>query len=325
MEEYIFITAVSFLIGFIADCIFGDPKNFPHSVNLIGNFIRSTEKFLRIVFGKDEKSQQKAGAFLVIIVCFTCFLVPAVILAIAFKVNIYLVIGIQSFMIWQMLAAKSLMKESKKVYFPLAAGDINEARFAVSMIVGRDTDELDEEGIIKAAVETVAENTSDGIIAPMFYVFLGGAPFGYLYKAINTMDSIVGYKNDKYLNFGRCAARLDDIANFLPARLSALFMIISSFAAGFDGKNAIKIFKRDRFKHASPNSAQTESVCAGALRIRLAGDSKYFGKIYEKEYIGDNLRDIEAEDIIRSHKLMYGATIVAVLVFCIMWLMIFLI
>ena len=157
---------------------------------------------MRIVFGKDEKSQQKAGAFLVIIVCFTCFLVPAVILAIAFKVNIYLVIGIQSFMIWQILAAKSLMKESKKVYFPLAAGDINEARFAISMIVGRDTDELDEEGIIKAAVETVAENTSDGIIAPMFYVFLGGAPFGYLYKAINTMDSIVGYKNDRR---NRCA------------------------------------------------------------------------------------------------------------------------
>lgn len=325
MREYILITAISFLIGFVADCIFGDPRNFPHSVNLIGNLIRRTEKFLRKTFGQSPKSERQAGVLLVITVCVTSFIVPAAILLVAFKVNTSLGIAVQSFMIWQILAAKSLMKESKKVYFPLIEDNIEEARFALSMIVGRDTAELDKEGIIKATVETVAENTSDGIIAPMFYVFFGGAPLGYLYKAINTMDSIVGYKNDKYLNFGRCAARLDDIANFLPARLSALFMIIASFALGFDGKNAAKIFKRDRFKHASPNSAQTESVCAGALRVRLAGDAKYFGKIYKKDYIGDNLREIEPQDILKSHRLMYGTTAALVLIFCVIWLVIFLI
>ena len=218
-------------------------------------------------------------------------------------------------MIWQIIAAKSLMRESKKVYDALKQGDLPAARYALSMIVGRDTKELTEEGVIKAAVETVAENTSDGVTAPMMYIFIGGAPLGYLYKAINTMDSILGYKNERYLNFGRYPAKLDDIANFIPSRLTALLMIAASFLLGFDGRNAIRIFRRDRAKHASPNSAQTESVCAGALGVRLAGDIRYFGKVHKKDYIGDPIREIEAEDIIRSHRLMYGTAALTALIF----------
>lgn len=324
MKEYIIVNGAAFLMGFAADCLFGDPRNFPHSINLIGNSIRRIEKMLRKVFPQTERGERQAGFLLVVITCILSFAIPFVILTAAFKINMRLCMFIEGFMIWQIIAAKSLMKESKKVYFPLAGGNLEEARTALSMIVGRDTEELDEAGVTKAAVETVAENTSDGIIAPMIYIFIGGAPLGYLYKAINTMDSIVGYKNEKYLNFGRYAAKLDDLANFLPARISAILMIGASFFLGYDAKNAAKIFKRDRRKHASPNSAHTESVCAGALGIRLAGDAKYFGKIYKKQYIGDDIRPIEAEDILRSHRLMYGTTIIAAAGLCLLWLGIFL-
>lgn len=320
MKEYIIVNAAAFLIGFAADCILGDPRNFPHSVNLIGNSIRRVEKALRKIFPETERGERQAGACLVVIMCALSFAIPLVILLVAFKVNIWLCMLIEGFMIWQIIAAKSLMKESKKVYFPLQDRNLEEARIALSMIVGRDTAELDETGVTKAAVETVAENTSDGIIAPMIYIFIGGAPLGYLYKAINTMDSIVGYKNEKYLNFGRCAALVDDAANFIPARVSAILMIAASCSLKYDVKNAVKIFKRDRRKHASPNSAHTESVCAGALDIRLAGDAKYFGKIYKKQYIGDDIRPIEAEDILRSHRLMYGTTIITVAILYLIWL-----
>ena len=177
---------------------------------------------------------------------------------------------------------------------------------AVAMRVGRDTSHLNEEGVTKAAVETVAENTSDGVIAPMLYLAIGGPILGMAYKAINTMDSMIGYKNDKYLDFGRGAAKLDDVVNFIPARLSALFMILSALVLGkdYDGTNAIRIFKRDRFNHGSPNSAQTESVCAGALSIQLAGPASYFGKLVNKPYIGDRLRAVNLNDIKRANKLM---------------------
>jgi len=197
--------------------------------------------------------------------------------------------------------------ESMRVYKCLKQEDLEAARQAVSMIVGRDTATLDEVGVAKAAIETVAENTSDGVIAPMLYTALGGPVLGFLYKAVNTMDSMIGYKNDKYLYFGRAAAKLDDIVNFIPARISAYLMIFSAFMSGkcFDGRNAFKIYKRDNRKHASPNSAQTEAVCAGALRIQLAGDASYFGKIVKKPYIGDAYRKVESEDIKRANRLMY--------------------
>ncbi|MDE6709028.1 MAG: adenosylcobinamide-phosphate synthase CbiB, partial [Oscillospiraceae bacterium] len=176
--------------------------------------------------------------------------------------------------------------------------------------VGRDTDKLDETGIIKAAVETVAENTSDGVTAPLMYISVGGAALGFFYKAANTMDSMIGYKNEKYADIGKFAAKLDDFLNFIPSRLTALIMIFSAYLLKFNGRNAFKIWQRDRRKHASPNSAQTESVCAGALEIQLAGDAYYFGELHKKEYIGDNIRPVENEDIRRANRLMYCTSVV---------------
>lgn len=211
-------------------------------------------------------------------------------------------------MTYQIFAVKCLKTESMKVCQCLKEGNLAQARTAVSMIVGRDTECLDEEGVAKAAIETVAENTSDGVIAPMLYLAIGGPVLGFFYKAVNTMDSMLGYRNEKYLYFGRAAAKLDDAANFVPARISACLMIAVSFFAGshFSGRGAFAVYKRDRRKHASPNSAQTESVCAGALGIRLAGDASYSGKIVKKPYIGKELRKVEYEDIVRANRLMYG-------------------
>ena len=315
MKEYFFQLACAVCIGIILDCLLGDPRNFPHSVNLIGNSIRKAEKFIRRHMPVTPKAERLGGLILAAAICLISTVIPLTILAVCYLIDPLLYIVAQGLMIWQIIAAKSLMRESKKVYDALKQGDLPAARYALSMIVGRDTKELTEEGVIKAAVETVAENTSDGVTAPMMYIFIGGAPLGYLYKAINTMDSILGYKNERYLNFGRYPAKLDDVANFIPSRLTALLMIAASFLLGFDGRNAIRIFRRDRAKHASPNSAQTESVCAGALRVRLAGDIRYFGKVHKKDYIGDPIREIEAEDIIRSHRLMYGTAALTAMVF----------
>lgn len=211
-----------------------------------------------------------------------------------------------------------------KVYRCLKYQTLEEARKAVSMIVGRDTQSLTETGVTKAAVETVAESTSDGIIAPMFYMAIGGVPLMFLYKAINTMDSMLGYKNEKYLYFGRCAAKLDDAANFIPARISGCLMVAAAFLCGLDGKNAWKMFRRDRRNHASPNSAHTESAMAGALNVQLAGDAWYFGKLYKKPFIGDDIRPIECEDICRADRLMYGTAILGAAVCTIIFIMIFL-
>lgn len=210
-------------------------------------------------------------------------------------------------MTYQILAVKCLKVESMKVYQSLTKEGIEEARKAVAMIVGRDTAVLDGTGVAKAAIETVAENTSDGVIAPMLYTALGGPVLGFLYKAVNTMDSMIGYKNEKYLNFGRTAAKLDDVCNYLPSRISAYLMIAAAYLGGsdFSGKGAYRIYKRDRRNHASPNSAQTESVCAGALGIQLAGDAVYFGKVVKKPHIGDDTRPVEYEDIRRANRLMY--------------------
>ena len=210
-------------------------------------------------------------------------------------------------MCWQILDVKSLRDESMAVCRKLEAGEIEGARYAVSMIVGRDTKPLSEAGITRAAVETVAENASDGVIAPLFYLAIGGPLLGWLYKAVNTMDSMVGYKNDRYLHFGRAAAKLDDLVNLIPSRLAALLLIVSAYLLRYDGKNAYRIWRRDRRNHKSPNSAQTESACAGALGLRLAGDAWYFGKLVPKPYIGDERHPIEPQDIRRVNRLMYGA------------------
>ena len=241
--------------------------------------------------------------------------VPAVILSVAYKYFWQLGLALESFWCYQILATKSLKVESDRVYIALKDKGLEAGRKAVSMIVGRDTQNLTEEGVTKAAVETVAENTSDGVIAPLFYMLIGGAVLGFTYKAINTMDSMVGYKNDKYQWFGTAAAKLDDVVNFIPARVSAVLMILAAYLTGMDGKNAACIFRRDRFNHKSPNSAQTEAVMAGALDVQLAGDAWYFGKLVKKPTIGEDLRTVEAADIMRINRMMITASLIALVLF----------
>ena len=301
--------AGAMLAGFALDMLFGDPYHFPHIVRFMGSLISTLEKWLRKKLPQHERGEKCAGVLLVLLVLIVCMGVPFFLLWACYSCYVPLGFVLESFLCYQLLAAKSLKTESMKVYHSLQKEDIEEARKNVSMIVGRDTETLDKDGITRAAVETVAENTSDGVIAPLFYIMLGGAVLGCLYKAVNTMDSMVGYKNDKYLHFGRMAARTDDVLNYVPSRLCALLMIAAAFFLSFDGKNALRIWRRDRRKHASPNSAQTEAVCAGALGIRLAGPAAYFGKTHDKPYIGDACRAIEPEDIPRANRLMYGATV----------------
>lgn len=306
------------LIGMILDWIFGDPAWLYHPVRIIGKWISFLEKILRKFAGDQEGNEKKlliAGGILWILVILASAAVPMGILYLAEKFSPCAAFVLECFWCYQLLAARSLGKESKKVYKKLIQDDLSGARLAVSMIVGRDTENLTVEGVTKAAVETVAENTNDGVIAPLIYMLIGGPILGFVYKAVNTMDSMLGYKNEKYLFFGRVAAKMDDVAGFIPARISALLMILASCLLGMDGKNALWIWKRDRRKHASPNAAQTEAVCAGALQVQLAGDAWYFGKKHEKDTIGDPIRDIEPKDILRSEKLMIGTEVLTFLLF----------
>ena len=306
------------LIGMILDWIFGDPVWLYHPVRIIGKWIAFLEKILRKLAGDQERNEKKlliAGGILWILVILASAAVPMGILYLAEKFSPCAAFVLECFWCYQLLAARSLGKESKKVYKKLIQDDLPGARLAVSMIVGRDTENLTVEGVTKAAVETVAENTNDGVIAPLIYMLIGGPILGFVYKAVNTMDSMLGYKNEKYLYFGRVAAKMDDVAGFIPARISALLMILASCLLGMDGKNALWIWKRDRRKHASPNAAQTEAVCAGALQVQLAGDAWYFGVKHEKETIGDPIRKIEPKDILRSEKLMIGTEVLTFLLF----------
>lgn len=303
----------AFIAGFVLDLLIGDPHFIPHPVRLIGSLISSLDKRLNCDAGYNSSEKKlnlikyKRGMLLAFTVIFATFAMSVIIIVAAYSINLYAGVIAEAVMTWQILATKCLRVESMRVYDALKTDGVDAGRRAVSMIVGRDTSVLDAAGVTRAAVETIAENTSDGVIAPMLYTAIGGPVLGFVYKAVNTMDSMLGYKNDKYMYFGRFAARLDDVVNFMPARISAYLMITAAFIGGrqFDGKNAYHIFKRDRFNHASPNSAQTESVCAGALRVQLAGDAVYFGKLVKKKYIGDGLREIEYEDIKRANRLMY--------------------
>lgn len=298
----------AFFFGFLLDLLLGDPYWLPHPIRLIGSLISGLKKkLLDRKTERNNKNELKGGVVLVFLVLTITLCVTAMLIFGTYYIHPCLGVLIETIMTYQILATKCLKVESMKVYHCLQSEGLESARKAVSMIVGRDTSVLDEEGVAKAAIETVAENTSDGVIAPMLYTALGGPIFGFFYKAVNTMDSMVGYKNEKYLYFGRAAAKLDDLVNYIPARISAYLMICAAFIGGksFNGRQAYKIYKRDNRKHASPNSAQTESVCAGALGIRLAGDASYLGKIVKKPFIGDALRSVEYEDIKRINRLMY--------------------
>lgn len=301
--------------GFILDFLFGDPVWLYHPIRLIGALIAFLEKQFRRICKDQKNAQFVAGGLLWILVVLVSVVVPCLFLYAAGRVHPVLRFLLESFWCWQLLAAKGLKQESMKVYAEVKKGDLPGARKAVSMIVGRDTQCLDEAGVVKAAVETVAENTSDGVTAPLLFMMIGGAPLGFFYKAVNTMDSMIGYKDEKYLYLGRCAAKMDDVLNYIPARLSAFLMIAAAWVLKMDARGAWCIYLRDRRKHASPNSAQTEAVCAGALQIRLAGDAWYFGKLYKKDYIGDDIRPVEAEDIPRADRLMYGTAVLTFLLF----------
>lgn len=310
------IHLAALICGFALDALFGDPYRMPHIIRLIGKLIAWAERMLRAVFPATPRGERTAGVVLVAVVVGLSCGMSMLALWLAGLVSPWLAFAVESFVCYQMIAAKQLRIEAGRVYDALQNDGLAAARTAVSMIVGRDTAALDEAGVTRAAVETVAENTSDGVVAPLLFMALGGAPAGVLYKAVNTMDSMVGYVNDRYRFFGTAAARLDDVLNWMPARLTGALMCLVAPLVGLDGRGAWCIFLRDRLRHASPNSAHPEAACAGALGVQLAGPASYFGVLHDKPTIGDATRPIEPGDIVRANRLL-TATSIASLLLCI--------
>ncbi|MBQ7436855.1 MAG: cobalamin biosynthesis protein CobD [Oscillospiraceae bacterium] len=290
------------ICGFVLDLILGDPELLTpvHPVVLMGHCITALETWLRTLMPKSPRGERLGGILLAMILPLGTLVSCGLMLMLLNRLWPPLAFLLECIWSWQALAGKNLKDEAMRVTLAMKDGTTEDARAAVSRIVGRDTEALDRSGVTRAAVETVAENFSDGVAAPMLYMFLGGAPLALCYKAVNTMDSMVGYRNERYLRFGRAAARLDDAANYLPSRLAALILIAAAGICGEDRKAAAEIWKRDRRKHASPNSGQCEAVMAGALGLRLCGPASYFGKTVDKPYIGDARREAEAEDICRA-------------------------
>lgn len=311
---------LSIYIGYIIDLIIGDPYSFPHPVIYIGKLIKVVENNIRKIF-KDEKHLKLAGFILWFITVGLTYLITYLIIRIS-KFSMITFFIVNSFIIYTTLATKCLKDEAVKIYNILKSGDIKESRKQLSYIVGRDTSNLNEVEIIRATVETVAENTVDGIISPMFYAFIGGSPLAMAYKAVNTLDSMVGYKNDKYINLGFASAKIDDIANYIPARICVIFMTLASFVLRFDYKRCFKIAIRDRKNHKSPNCAYSEGAVAGALGIQLGGTNIYFGKPVYKPTIGDKDREIEIEDIKKTNKIMYMSSILSLIIFTLIFLLI---
>ena len=299
--------------GFCIDCALGDPHGLPHPVVGMGRLISSLERRRRLTCPKTARGEICAGALLWLIVVLASTAIPAALLWACQQVSPWLRFAAESLMCWQILAVKSLRVEAMLVYRALQTGSLEQAQYAVSRIVGRDTARLDRAGVIKAAVETVAENTSDGVIAPMLFLAVGGAPLGFFYKAVNTMDSMLGYVDPPYQNIGLVPAKMDDIMNYVPARLSALLLLAAGVLLGMDGKAGWRMFRRDRYRHASPNSGQTEAACAGLMHIQLGGDAWYHGVLHQKPSIGDPIRAVEAEDIPRVCRLMTAASLLSLL------------
>lgn len=310
------IHMAAFICGFVLDALFGDPYRMPHIIRFVGNLIVWVERVLRGALPATPRGERLAGVMLVAVVTGVSCGASLLVLWLAGLVSPWLAFMVESFVCYQMIAAKQLRIEARRVHDALRDDGLVAARTAVSMIVGRDTAELDEAGVTRAAVETVAENTSDGVVAPLLFMALGGAPAGVLYKAVNTMDSMVGYVNDRYRYFGTAAARLDDLLNWVPARLTGALMCLVAPLVGLDGRGAWRIFLRDRLRHASPNSAHPEAACAGALGVQLAGPASYFGVLHDKPTIGDATRPIEPGDILRANRLL-TATSIAALLLCV--------
>lgn len=308
--------AAAALCGFVIDLFLGDPAWMPHPVVFMGRCISALEKLLRRIFPQTSTGELAAGAVLAAVLPLGTLAFAGLCVWGLGLVHPVFSFCLQVLWCWQALAVKGLRQESENVRRALVTGTLDDARKAVSRIVGRDTAALSREGVIRAAVETVAENFSDGVVAPLFWMLIGGAPLALAYKAVNTMDSMVGYKNDRYLYFGRAAAKLDDAANWLPARLAALLLVAAAPLTGQNAGRAFALWRRDRRKHASPNSAQTESAMAGALGVRLAGPASYFGRVLEKPWIGDDTRPIEPQDITRANRMLYVGSALALVLFC---------
>jgi len=304
---------LSIYTGYALDLIIGDPYSFPHPVRFIGKLISFVEKQIRKIATSD-KALKIASFFLWFVVVGVTLGSTSIVLRL-FQFNKIAYFLVNSILIYTTLATKCLKDESEKIYKVLKTGDLEKSRIQLSYIVGRDTTNLSEKEIVRATVETVAENTVDGIIAPLFYGFIGGAPLAMAYKAINTLDSTVGYKNDKYYYLGFASAKIDDIANYIPARLGVILLSIGSLFVGFNFKDALKIGIRDRKNHKSPNCAFSEGAVAGALGIQLGGTNVYFGKEVYKPTIGDKKREIEIEDIVRTNKIMYSSSIISIIIF----------
>lgn len=303
------------LCGFALDLLLGDPPWIPHPVVFMGRCISFIEGVLRLRLPETPRGERIGGVILAAFLPSLTFFIALTLCRLTALVHPLCHFALQTLWAWQCVAVKGLADEGRNVYDALTKRGLPDARNAVSRIVGRDTECLDETGVIRAAVESVSENFSDGVAAPLFYFFLGGAPLAMAYKAVNTMDSMIGYKNARHLNFGRAAAKLDDAANYIPSRLAALFWILAAALTGQDAKGAFRIWRRDRRKHASPNAAQTESACAGALGIQLAGPARYFGESYEKPFIGDALRPPEAADILRANRMLYAGSVLTLAAF----------
>lgn len=305
----------SVCLGFLLDLCFGDPHWMPHPVVWIGTCISRLEQILRRLLPRTKRGECLGGILLALLIPAGSFLVSAALLYLAYRLSFWLWFALHTFWAYQILAARCLAAESRKVYDALAADDLPLARKRLSYLVGRETRHLSAEEVTKACVETVAENTSDGVAAPLFYLLLGGVPLGFLYKAINTLDSMVGYRNAAYEWFGKASAKLDDAANWLPSRICGLLLSGAAGILGLDGAGAFRIFRRDRKNHLSPNSAQTESAAAGALGIQLGGDHVYFGKLVQKPTIGDAKRHAEPEDILRINRMLLLTAILLLLLF----------
>ncbi|MBQ7158593.1 MAG: cobalamin biosynthesis protein CobD [Treponema sp.] len=332
MNLYLLFQFFKLPAAFLLDALLGDPRCFPHPVVLLGKLIAHLESLFRAVFPSTKWGERIAGGLLALVVCMYAFTVPFLLIyglmycGLRFEIRalVYASCALDVFWGYQCLAARNLRDEADNVYMSLS-NSLKEGRAAVGRIVGRDTDMLDKPGVIKACVETVAESTTDGVVAPMIAYAVGGAPLAFLYKAINTMDSMIGYKNTRYRYFGTVAARFDDVANGIASRIAALSMIIgalvlylcsvfSRYAFPYNPIRAARTFLRDRYKHESPNAGQTESACAGALRLQLGGDAYYGGILERRPYLGRRWREPEIEDIHRSVKLMYAASVIAMFV-----------
>lgn len=306
--------------AFLLDCWLGDPQHWPHPVRVIGHLINRIQRLVRAVC-HHERTLKLGGAVMWIIVVGATWALSAGIMMLAYRLHAWLGVAVEIWMIYTVLAGRSLGDAAREVETPLRAGDIPASREKLSWIVGRDTRQLQAPQITRAVVETVAENTVDGVIAPLFFLLLGGAPLAMAYKAVNTLDSMVGYKHEKYRAIGMVSARLDDVANFIPARLSLLLLALAAKICGYDAASALRIGWRDRHNHSSPNCAWPEAAVAGALGIRLSGPNDYFGERVEKPWIGEATREVSVDDIPATIRMMNVASLLALTLFSLLYLM----